>query len=235
MVPPQNRMVPLEVGEAINFNLPFQLNQKFYNQGVIRWQQIAPQGQVCGAQLEKRAPLRYPIYVAFETGEIRFVIEEFGMPSVEHLVERILQDAFYFKKGVGIYFEHLAPYFTRHSLQRVATGSKLPEDIVVRIRARIQGNVLIIGRLKTKAAQRAAAQPFPTMGDLESLRTAIELELNLKELSERFSTSTVLPYLRSVQLLEHQLYSNFNTLVLLYLQISGHHVTRSQERDSSNG
>src|ERR1700730_8472687 len=97
IVPREDKMAPLEVGETVNFHLPFHLNQKFYNQGVIRWQQTVPQGQMCGAHLEKRVPMRYPIYVAFETGDIRFVMEEFGIPSVDHLVERILEDAFYFK------------------------------------------------------------------------------------------------------------------------------------------
>ena len=80
-------MVALETGEFINFHLPFQLNQKFYNQGVIRWQQSIPRGQMCGAHLEKRVPLRYPIYVGFETGQIHFIIEEFGMESVGALIE----------------------------------------------------------------------------------------------------------------------------------------------------
>lgn len=33
IVPPKPGMVALEIGEFINFHLPFQLNQKFYNQG----------------------------------------------------------------------------------------------------------------------------------------------------------------------------------------------------------
>src|SRR6266853_3746022 len=36
IVPLWTGMVPLEIGEAVNFHLPFQLNQRFYNQGVIR-------------------------------------------------------------------------------------------------------------------------------------------------------------------------------------------------------
>jgi hypothetical protein len=227
IVPAADRMVPLEVGETVNFHLPFQLNQKFYNQGVVRWERTVPQGQMCGAHLEKRVPLRYPIYVAFGTGDVRFIMEEFGIQSVNHLVEQILKDAFYLKKGVGIYFEHLAPFFARHSLQRVDRGPKRPQNIVPGIRAHIQDNVRIIENLQNRAAQGAVAHSFPSRADLETLRGAIALELNLNLLTERFSAPTVIPYLRSVRFLEHQLYSNLNTLVLVHLQTSGRRVVCS--------
>jgi PilZ domain len=224
IVPLRAEMAPLEIGESVNFHLPFQLNTKFYNQGVIRWQKTVPEGQMCGAHLERLVPLRYPIYVAFETGDIRFAVEEFGIPSVEDLIQRILEDAFYLKKGIRIYFEHLAPYFTRHGRLRVEKESGGSEDLVARIRRQIQENIHTVEALKNRAIGRTPEQPFPSAADLESLRAAIALELNLKVLSERFNASTVLPYLRSVRLLEHQLYTNFNTLVLLHLQASGRSV-----------
>jgi hypothetical protein len=224
IVPPQNGMLPLEVGETINFHLPFQLDQKFYNEGVIRWQQTVPQGQQCGAHLQKRVPVRYPIYVAFETGAIHLILEEFGFPGVGDLIDRILDDAFYFKKGVSIYFEHLAPYFARHGRLNPAKRSGEDESIVPRIRAQIEENIRAIENLKNKAAQRANGRSFPAIDDLETLRAAIPIEINLAVLSAKFDASIVLPYLRSVRLLEHQLYSNFNTLVLVHLQIYRHGV-----------
>jgi hypothetical protein len=227
IIPLRDEMVPLEVGESVNFHLPFQLNEKFYNQGVIRWQKVLPEKQICGALLERRVPLRYPIYVAFETGDIRFVLEEFGISSLDELIERILEDAFYLKKGIGIYFEHLAPYFARHSRPRVKKQPATGQDLVARIRRQIQENIRALDGLKQTAINRAGEQPFPNNTDLESLRAAIALELNLNVLSERFSASTVLPYLRSVRLLEHQLYTNFNTLVLLHLRTSGRKVVSS--------
>jgi len=232
IVPPRGGMVPLDIGETVDFHLPFQLGQKFYNEGVIRWQQPLPRGQRCGAQLQKRAPVRYPVYVAFETGEIRLTLRESGFLSVEDLVERILSDAYYSKKGVSIYFEHLAPYFTRHSLLYTDKRSKEQESIVPRIRAQIEENIRTIENLKNKAAEKASWQPFPTTDDLESLRAAVAFEINLIVLTERFDASVVLPYLRSVRLLEHQLYTNFNTIVLVCLQISGHQVVRSAEHQT---
>jgi hypothetical protein len=218
----------LEIGESVNFHLPFQLNTKFYNQGVIRWQKITPEGQMCGAHLEKRVPLRYPIYVAFETGDIRFAVEEFGIPSVKDLIEQILEDAFYLKKGISIYFEHLAPYFTRHGRLRIEKESGANGTLIDRIRQQIQENVRTVEALKSRATDRRAEQAFPSAADLESLRAAVALEINLKVLSETFNPSTVLPYLRSVRLLEHQLYTSFNTLVLLHLQTSGRRVVGSR-------
>ena len=214
IVPPQPGMVALEVGELVNFHLPFQLNKKFYNQGVIRWQENVPRGQMCGARLEKRVPLRYPIYVAFETGEIRFVTEEFGIESLEDLTQRILEDAYYFKRGVAIYLEHLLPYFERHRLQRRAKGLPTDENVVPRVRAQIAQHIQTIANLR--ALNRTTKQVFPNSADLETLRSAVDFEPSLTELSERFDAKTIRPYLRSVQLLKHQLFSNFNTLVLVH-------------------
>ncbi|HET9377170.1 MAG TPA: PilZ domain-containing protein [Chthoniobacterales bacterium] len=227
VVPLRDQMVPLAVDEMVNFHLPFQLNKRFYNQGVIRWCKMMPEAQVCGAHLERRVPLRYPIYVAFETGDIRFVLDEFGIPSLKNLIERILEDAFYLKKGIGIYFEHLAPYFARHSRLRVEKKPATGDDLVARIRRQIQENILALEGLRQTAIKRAGEPPFPNIADLESLRAAIALELNLNVLSERFSASTILPYLRSVRLLEHQLYTSFNTLVLLHLRTSGRRIVGS--------
>ena len=215
MVPTRPGMIPLEIGETVNFHLPFQLNQEFYNQGVIRWQQMVPEGQMCGARLEKRVPLRYPIYVAFETGDIRFVLEEFGIASLTALVAQILDDALYFKKAVSIYFEHLVPYFGRHSRTKSEKGLLTDETLVLRVRKQILENIRVIEILGNRAIDRRAGEPLLGVVDLESLRAAVALELNLEVLSERFSASTMLPYLRSVGLLAHQLYTNFNTLALI--------------------
>jgi len=232
IVPPQARMDPLQLDETINFHLPFRLDQKFYSEGVIRWQKTVPQGQHYGANLQNRVPVRYPIYVAFETGDIRLILEEFGIPSVEDLVDRILEDAFYFKKGLGIYFEHLAPYFGRHGRLHSENPSNENGSIVARIRTQIEDNIRTIEALKNKAAHRAGEQLFPTTDDLKRLLGAIPFEINLKVLSVDFDASIVLPYLRSVRLLEHQLYSNFNTLVLVHLQICRHRMVDSRQRST---
>ena len=214
IVPPRQGMVPLEAGEWINFHLPFQLNKKYYNQGVVRWQQNVPKGQMCGAHLERRVPLKYPIYVGFETGQVHFTLEEFGIQSLEALTERILEDAYYFKRGLAIYFEHLAPYFKRHSLPMQHKGQHTDETVVPGIRAQIAQHIQTIEKLL--ALSRTAECAFPDQADLETLRSAVDFELNITVLSETFDASTVRPYLRSVQLLRHQLFSNFNTLVLVY-------------------
>lgn len=213
IVPPKDGMVALEIGEVINFHLPFQLNKKFYNQGVIRWQHNVPSGQMCGAHLEKRVPLRYPIYVGFETGQVHFIIQEFGIASLEALTEQILEDAYYFKRGLAIYFEHLAPYFKRHSLPMRAKHLNTDETVVPRIRALVTQNIQTIEKLLVLS--RKAERAFPDEADLETLRSAVDYELNVTVLRETFDASIVRPYLRSVQLLRHQLFSNFNTLVLV--------------------
>jgi hypothetical protein len=62
---------------------------------------------------------------------------------------------------------------------------------------------------------RTAERTVPDQADLETLRSAVDYELNITVLSETFDASIIRPYLRSVQLRRHRLFSNFNTLVLV--------------------
>jgi len=57
---------------------------------------------------------------------------------------------------------------------------------VTHIRRRIQENVRTLEDLKNTANKRATDSPFPSIAELESLRAAIALELNLTVLSERW-------------------------------------------------
>jgi len=66
------------------------------------------------------------------------------------------------------------------------------------------------------ALSQTAERAFPDQTDLETLRSALDYELNITVLSETFDASIIRPYLRSFQLLRHQLFSNFNTLVLVH-------------------
>ena len=99
-----------------------------------------------------------------------------------------------------------------------------------RIRAQIEENIRAIENLKNKAAQRANWQSFPAVRRSGIPPGGNSIRDQPAVLSEKFDASVVLPYLRSVRLLEHQLYTNFNTLVLVHLQIYGHPVVGSLER-----
>src|SRR5262245_66614095 len=46
---------------------------------------------MCGAHLERRVPLKYPIYVGFETGQVHFTLEEFGIQSLEALNSELFE------------------------------------------------------------------------------------------------------------------------------------------------
>jgi hypothetical protein len=105
-----------------------------------------------------------------------------------------------------VIFEHLASYFKRHGSMHAEKRQNEDESIVARIRTQIEDNIRTIEALKNKAAQRPKARSFPTTDDLEILRAAIPFEINLIVLSQNSDASVVLPYLRSVRLVEHQLY-----------------------------
>ena len=76
--------------------------------------------------------------------------------------------------------------------------------------------VEMVSTLYYERRRQTAERAFPDQTDLETLRSALDHELNITVLSETFDASIIRPYLRSVQLLRHQLFSNFNTLVLVH-------------------
>ncbi len=214
LLPPQDGSTPLVVGEYVNFHLPFQLNQRFYNQGSIRWQKTSARGQECGALLEKRVPLKYPVYVAFETADVRFELSAHGFRDPDDLVRRIIEDAFFFKRGLRIYFDHLRPLLARLSSAEAQTAE------TDRISAMIDENVDYLAAARDQVMS-GDADAWLSEASLAGLRNALSLELNVGTTRNVFDHKQAWPYLRSIKLLEHQLYSSYNTLVLLYHKQTG--------------
>lgn len=208
-VPNDSISTKLTAGEIINFHLPFQINQQFFDQGPVRWLQESDAGTFCGAQLTHRIPLHYPVFLSFETGNIRFEWRTKGFPGPGALVQRILEDAYFFKKGIQIYFGHLRPYFTRQSRR------KRRSEELASLDAEISASIACLGSTFKKAKAAGEDLTWLDEGMLDQLRSCVLLELDLETLGEHFDTRVVWPYLRSIKLLEHQLYANFNTLVLL--------------------
>src|SRR3712207_901770 len=101
-IPANEAAANLTKDELINFHLPFQINERFFDQGPIRWMQQAEDGIACGAHLQHRIPLHYPVYVSFQTGKIQFEWGSKDFKGPGALVQSILEDAFFFKKGVKI-------------------------------------------------------------------------------------------------------------------------------------
>lgn len=208
-IPSGNISAKLTAGELINFHLPFQINQQFFDQGPVRWLQESEAGTFCGAHLVHRIPLHYPVFLSFQTGDIRFDWQAKGFPGPGALVERILEDAYFFKKGIQIYYGHLRPYFARQSRR------KSRNEELASLDAEIASSIACLESTFKKAKDAGEDLTWLDEETLDQIRSCVLLELDIETLGEHFDSRVVWPYLRSIKLLEHQLYANFNTLVLL--------------------
>jgi hypothetical protein len=213
--------VDLQVGESLNFHLPFRLSRFFFDQGSIRWRKRDESlpGELCGALLEKRVPLYYPLYVAFDTGQIVFKADAPGASSEIGILRAILHDAQILKKGVRVYFNHLVPYFRRISDYEPARFPRLRAGFLTEILEKLDDNIVRLEHFSDAAAEPGyTLQRMAADFDLEAFRRCIEPELVPEEFVDRFDSRAVIPYLRSIKRLEHRLYANHNAVVLLSLQ-----------------
>ena len=63
---------PITKGQRVNFHLPFQIDDRFHDLGEVRWMRESGRRWECGASLEGRIPLYYPVFIAIKDGEMAF-------------------------------------------------------------------------------------------------------------------------------------------------------------------
>lgn len=199
----------LEEGERVALHLPFRSNGEFFDHGVVLVERWDDRGQICELALGNPVVPRYPVFLTTDG--------ERNCP--EMLRYRLLEDLVYFQKGVAVYFDHLAPYFTRHNLYPIRETSPFCGAFLPRIRARLARHLQTLEGLTERAA--ASVDGFLDERDLERLREAVRLETHVLVSTSAFESAAVIPYLTSIRRLEHQLYSNFNALVLLHEEHHG--------------
>jgi len=232
------RAASIEIGTLMNVHLPFRMEGGFFSMGEVRWLQPDPDGRevVCGIQLDNQRPLRYPIFVSFETGTIDFLEDPGHEFSAQGLLRDLLEDTFFLKRGIGICFRHLEPFFGRHSAHETWHSD-------AKTRTGLDAAYLLAEALNVKVIERAMEKAFEfpdpshvlTRDFLTELRRATEIEKDFLQLEQYIRSESARPYLRSLQLLLGQMYGTYNMLVLLYLHANGHTVliNRSSETGRS--
>ena len=211
----------LRVGDQVRFHLPFLLNKGYFDEGQVRWTDTTEscQGQVCGSELNKRAPLEYPVYIAFTTGTIAFSLDNFGFSNMEDLIRTLVKDTMLLKRGVLIYFRHLVPLFSK-------IGGLHPQDYPVLkniflndVEDAIGRNIEWLQKLLAQLSHPAfAMENIRREINLADLRSAIEPEIDTELFQNAFRSRTILPYLESIKTLEYKLFTAYNTLVLIASQ-----------------
>lgn len=208
------------VGDRVDFHFPFRTsdgwNRHHGEINEVRWD-AENNEQVCHALLRDREPLHHPVFAALDAGAITFRNERDEPADPGELLRSVLRDCHLLKRGVGVYFKHLVPLFSRITLFPTKDYGELRSMVLEDIRKRIDANIAAFAHWDAQAAAGSLTPATLSRDiDLENLRTAAEGEIDNELLETTFDTPVIRPYTSAIRLLEQKLYLNYNTLVLLF-------------------
>ena len=209
----------LNRGDAVNFHVPFLLDGKILNTGAVAWERWSEEedAQFVGASLVKSTVAEYPVYISLAAGRIDIDLGEFT--GLEDLLAMVARDSALLKKGVLIYLKHLVTYFSRASGMTREDYAFFREAILEDVLAKVAMNAKRLGALYDQVRQAGSDREAVVAAlDMEEIRAAIEPELYVDMLQAAMGEKMVRLYLQAIKDLEKKLYSNYNTLVLLYIQ-----------------
>jgi hypothetical protein len=209
-----------QVGDRVDLHFPFRTADGWHReQGevvAVNWDAAAGE-QSCRVELRDRSPLHHPVFVEMTTGKLELRAEGGEPVTAAELLPRLLRDCHLLKRGVAVYLKHLVPLFSRITLFPREEYGSLREHLLEDVRRRVEANVETLAGWRTRA--EAGELTFATLSqdlDLETLRGVVEAEIDENLFAATFESPAIRPYTAAIRLLEHKLYLNYNTLVLLY-------------------
>ena len=205
-------------GDTVNFHLPINIGEQYYNQGVIVWTKWdeAIGAQTCGAVLGNRGRPSYPVFISIESGSVSVNLEEFEVR--DSLLCRVIKDTAFLKKGVDIYLGHLVPFFSRIARYPREEYPQLKNFLLSDVRSRVREHCDQLEALYVKTrTETPGPSDIARFIDLEELRAMVESEVYVEIFKAAFSDESIVPYLNAIKDLENRLYFNYNTIVMLYL------------------
>ncbi|MDD3846576.1 MAG: PilZ domain-containing protein [Syntrophorhabdaceae bacterium] len=208
----------IKKGDTVNFHLPINIGEQYYDQGVILWTRWdeGMGAQTCGAILGNRDRPPYPVFISIESGSVSVDLEEFEVR--DSLLCRVIKDTAFLKKGVDIYLGHLIPFFSRIARYPRAEYPQLKSFLLSDVKARVKEHCDQLEALYVRTRTEMPAQSdIAGFIDLEELRAIVESEVYIEIFKAAFSDESIVPYLNAIKDLENRLYFNYNTIVMLYL------------------
>jgi len=207
----------LNLGDEINLHVPFSMDGAILGIGEVVRAHWDPENdeQVIGIRLTRNSPNTYGVFFEGSSRDIAF---ELGREGLEGLLARVIKDSVLLKRGILIYLRHLASYFSRMSDYTPEEYELFRETVIEDIRGRVEKHAEYLGELHQICCDKSAsaASGFERM-DLEDLRQAMEPELYLDLFRATLGRETAQLYLRAIKELEGKLFSNYNTIVMLYI------------------
>jgi hypothetical protein len=197
------------IGNHVDFHFPFRTadgwNRHHGEITEVRWD-AGNSEQVCHAELREREPLHHPVYAALDTGEIAFRNAGGEPADPAELLRSVLRDCHLLKRGIGVYFKNLVPLFSRITFFPTEDYGALRAMVLEDIRVRIEANIAAFARWNAQAeAGTLSPATLSRDVDLESLRTAMEGEIDNELFETTFNTPVIRPYTAAIQLLEQKL------------------------------
>lgn len=200
----------LDVGNRVNFHIPFMMEGNILNSGKVAWIDWDDDKtvQMAGAALDRSAVAVYPVQVSFDTQNI--VIDLTQFETEEQLLALILKDALLLKRGVQIYLRHLSALFSRIS----GLGEEEYEYYRDAVITEAEDNA----KASQQILEEQMEKPSMDQLDLEALRRACSPEIHLELFRPVMGVETSDIYLEAIKKLESRLYNNFNTVIMLYIR-----------------
>jgi len=205
--------------DRINLHLPYRLQGQSRNQGMVAWEtwDKEVQAQVCGVALDKVFLETYPVFISLETKELAIGLESFKNEA--DLLLLVLKDLALLKRGMLIYLERLATYFTRVSEFSRQEFALFRRIIINDIRTGMQKNHEYLNSLYSEALSlHSRNHDVMEILDIDKLRQSVQSEIYVDLFSSVLSIETINMYLKALKTLDKKSYNNYNTLVMLYLK-----------------
>jgi len=204
-------------GCKLNLCLPFHLGDDYLDQCEVRWLNNKAGKWICGGPLVNRTPLRYPIYLESVQAIPMLDGRQFSNETALDVIHYLLEDAWFTKRAILIYFRHLAPLFSRTSKQGLHGHHKMSAQIFDAVEMRIQRNIRALEtlRMSVKAAGPNANKICRRSNFIDLLRGAVLSEIEAGPLEASFEAGIVNRYLHSIRVSEHKLALNYNTFLLV--------------------
>jgi hypothetical protein len=195
------------------------INNNFYGRVRVRWAiwNEAARSQFCGGLLEALAPPHYPVFVSKGLASVAVDLENGTL--MKGLLSQVLKDSILLKRGVLIYLKHLVPYFQRSTTYPHQEYSQLKALLLADIQQKVRDHGTQLEKLlETVEREIHFPSDIPKYLNLDQLFLLVESEIYVELLKNAFSDDRILSYLNAIKQLEHRLYSNYNTVVLLYVK-----------------
>ena len=204
----------LNLGDEINLHVPFSMDGAILAIGeVVRefWDKENEE-QVIGIRLTRSSPDTYGVFFEASSRDISF---DLGQDGLEGMLTRVIKDSVLLKRGILIYLRHLASYFSRLGEYSPEEYELFRETIIGDVRDRVGTHLAYLEALHRNCCD-VSVKSFERI-DLEELRMAMEPELYLDLFRAALGDDTASLFLHAVKELEGKLFSNYNTVVMLYI------------------